>query len=320
MSWPLLALAAVTAAPAPAATAARAAAPGPGWELVWSDEFDGNAIDPAHWTLANDCWGGGNNERQCYTDRAANSAVKDGVLLITAQREKFTGPAFPVGLRTGPGRQGQRTGTFTSARLSTQGKISWRYGRIEVRAQLPQGQGLWPAIWMLPEDYRYGAWAASGEIDIMEAVNLGEPCNLGVPGCAAGREEGVLGTLHYGGLAPANKYRGLTTAMPGPLDGFHTYAVEWSPQAITWFIDGAPYETQLPSDWFTAGSAAPGAPFDQRFHLILNVAVGGRLPEGRNRRGVMRKGFPKQMAVDWVHIWQCTSDAASTAACKTAGG
>lgn len=315
MNAALLALAIAAASPAPAP-----ASPGPGWALVWSDEFDGSAIDPEKWTLASDCWGGGNAEQQCYTGRAANAAVSGGKLVITARRERFTGPAFTIDQRSGPDKQGQVTRPFTSARLETKGKDAWRYGRIEVRARLPQGQGLWPAIWMLPEDNRYGAWAASGEIDIMEAVNLGEPCVKGQPGCVAGRETGVLGTLHYGGTAPANQHRGATTAMPGARDGYHTYAVEWGPQEITWFIDGAAYETQHPGDWSTSGSAVLGAPFDQRFHLVLNLAVGGHLPEERNRGGVARNGFPKVFAIDWVHVWQCADDQASNASCKVTGG
>ncbi len=294
--------------------------PGPGWQLAWSDEFADVAIDPAKWTLANDCWGGGNHEQQCYTGRAANAHVEDGQLLITARREAFTGPAFTIDQRTGPDHQGNATRPFTSARLETRGKAAWRYGRIEVRARLPQGQGLWPAIWMMPEDNHFGAWAASGEIDIMEAVNLGEPCRTGQPGCPAGHEQGVLGTLHFGGVQPANRHRGATTAMPAPVDGFHVYALEWSPAAITWSIDGVPYETQTPGDWSTTGSTSPGAPFDQPFHLILNLAVGGHLPEERNSGGVTVKGFPKVMVVDWVRVWQCRDDADSKARCATTRG
>jgi beta-glucanase (GH16 family) len=296
------------------------AAPGPGWRFAWSDEFGGTEIDASRWTLAQDCWGGGNDERQCYTDRAVNARVRDGLLLITARREAFSGPAFPIDQRRGPDRQGQASRAFTSARLSTHGKAAWRYGLIAVRARLPEGQGLWPAIWMMPETARYGPWAASGEIDIMEAVNLGEPCRTGAPGCPAGRERGVLGTLHFGGAAPANVHRGATTAMPASGDGFHVYAVEWSPQGITWTIDGAAYQTQVPADWSTAGSKVPGAPFDQPFHLVLNLAIGGHLPEERNRGGVSAKGFPKVMAVDWVRVWQCPGDPASKADCRTIGG
>ncbi|MBB3859606.1 beta-glucanase (GH16 family) [Novosphingobium hassiacum] len=310
----LLALSAATAA-----TPLPPPAPAPGWSLVWSDEFDGSTIDAKRWTLASDCWGGGNAEQQCYTDRPTNAAVKDGLLVITAREETFTGPAFPADQRSAPDKRGTATRPFTSARLTTQGKAAWRYGRIEVRARLPQGQGMWPAIWMLPEDNRYGAWAASGEIDIMEAVNLGEPCTKGVPGCPTGLERGILGTLHFGGTWPANEHRGMTAAMPGSLDGFHDYAVEWSPKAITWFIDDKPFQTQRPGDWSTLGSDKPVAPFDQRFHLVLNLAVGGRLAEDRNKGGVGREGFPKQMAIDWVHVWQCAGDPASTAHCETSG-
>lgn len=289
--------------------------PGPDWQLVWSDEFEAAQIDSAKWTRAADCWGGGNNERQCYTDRDSNSAMRDGVLIITARRESFAGPAFTLDQRTGPDRQGSATKPFTSARLETRGKAAWRYGRIEVRARLPQGQGLWPAIWMLPEQNRFGAWAASGEIDIMEAVNLGEPCRKGAPGCVEGREHGVLGTLHFGGASPANRHRGVTTAMPAPLDGFHVYALDWGPQAIRWSIDGVPYAVQRPRDWSTTGSADPGAPFDQPFHLVLNLAVGGHLPEEHNTGGVSTKDFPKEMAVDWVRVWQCGDDTDSKSRC-----
>lgn len=305
------ALAAATApTPAPAPSP-----PGPGWQLAWADEFEAPAIDPAKWTLAEDCWGGGNAERQCYTGRPANARIADGLLLIVAQHESHRGPAFPIDQRTAPDRRGQARRPFTAARLSTHGKAAWRHGIIEVRARLPQGQGLWPAIWMLPEDNRYGPWAASGEIDIMEAVNLGEACRAGQPGCVAGQEQGVLGTLHFGGAFPANRHRGTTTAMPAPLDGFHVYAVEWSPIAIRWRIDGIEYAVQRPGDWSTSGSSDARAPFDQRFHLILNLAVGGHLPEQRNRRGVTTKDFPKTMAVDWVRVWQCADDVASRTRC-----
>lgn len=299
---------------------AAAAPPGPGWQLAWSDEFADARIDPAKWTLANDCWGGGNAEQQCYTGRAANARVADGQLLITAQREPFTGQAFTIDQRTTPDHHRTATKPFTSARLETRGKAAWRHGRIEVRARLPMGQGLWPAIWMLPEADSYGRWAASGEIDIMEAVNLGEPCRTGQPGCPAGREHGVLGTLHFGGVQPANLQRGATTTMPLPVDGFHVYAIEWSPAAITWSIDGVPYQTQTPGDWSTTGSTTSGAPFDQPFHLVLNLAVGGHLPEERNRGGVTTKGFPKVMAVDWVRVWQCTDDVDTKTRCAATRG
>lgn len=285
------------------ATAAPAAPspPGPDWELAWSDEFDGQALDPAKWTLADDCWGGGNQERQCYRPDPANHRVHDGVLDIVALRQDWTGPAFPVSQRTTPEKKSARASKpFTSARLSTTGRANWLYGRVEVRAKLPQGQGTWPAIWMLPEQWRYGGWASSGEIDIMEVVNLGEPCAE----CEGGRENRTLGTIHFGGEPPRNRYIAADTAIPGARDGFHTYAIEWDKDRIIWFVDGRPFATRLAHEWHTLASGQAGAPFDQPFHLILNLAIGGHLPEGRNRKGVDERDFPKVMSVDWVRVWQ----------------
>jgi len=190
---------------------------------------------------------------------------------------------------------------FTSARLTTKGKAAWRFGRIEVRARLPQGQGTWPAIWMLPEKDLYGSWAASGEIDILEAVNLGVACAR----CPGGRENTILGTLHFGGKWPANKLKGEEVPFPEVLDGgFHTYAIEWLPGRITWTVDGRTYAVRTAEEWSTTGSATPGAPFDQPFHLILNLAVGGKLPEGRGMGGVQFDGDDRRMEVDWVRVWQ----------------
>ena len=286
---------------ASSAAAAQAPREGAGWSLVWSDEFDGASLDAAKWNLADNCWGGGNEERQCYTPAPANHRVADGLLSIIARRETHSGPAFPPDQRTTPDkRQATNTKPFTSARLSTDGKAGWLYGKVQVRAKLPQGQGTWPAIWMLPEGWDYGAWAASGEIDIMEAVNLGTPC----PSCSGGTENRVLGTIHFGGQPPHNRYIGDETAMPGALDDFHVYEVEWDADGMTWRVDGVDYARRAPHEWHSLGSDAPGAPFDRPFHLILNLAIGGHLPEGRNDGGVDSGGFPKMMQVDWVRVWQ----------------
>lgn len=287
---------------------ARAA---PQWELVWSDEFEGDAIDPAKWSFDVDCWGGGNNERQCYTDHSSNALVKDGSLVIRANREKTSGPAIPFHLRKEGEKVPIATKPFTSARLVTRGKAAWRYGRIEVRAKLPQGQGTWPAIWMLPENDRYGRWAASGEIDILEAVNLGVPCKS----CEGGRESKILGTLHFGGEWPNNKYASSEIEYPPVLDGFHTYMIEWRKGAINWQVDGKLFATKQSVDWSTTGSSDAGAPFDQPFHLILNLAIGGGLPESRNDKGVSLKNFPKEMLIDWVRVYQCQADPETGEAC-----
>jgi beta-glucanase (GH16 family) len=285
-----------------ALAAPGAAQPSTDWVLVWSDEFDGQKIDPAKWRFDEDCWGGGNEEHQCYTRSSRNAAIEEGKLVITARHERVIGPALPAHLRrSAPNPDAEATRDFSSARLSTRGKASWRYGKIEVRARLPQGQGTWPAIWMLPERETYGAWAASGEIDIMEAVNLGVACAK----CPTGRESTILGTLHFGGKWPNNKQKGEEVAVPDVLDGgFHVYSIEWYPDRITWQVDGRTYATRQAAEWSTTGSTRPGAPFDQPFHLILNLAIGGKLAEGRGLGGVLLDGYPKRMEIDWVRVWQ----------------
>ncbi len=282
------------------------------WSLVWSDEFDGTTIDPAKWSHAVDCWGGGNNEKQCYTDRPVNSFVKDGNLVIVARKERRRGHALPVEQRTNKAARAQEvTLPYSSAKLVTKGKADWRYGRISVRARLPQGQGTWPAIWLLPAGEIYGPWAASGEIDVMEAVNLGEPC----PDCPGGVENTILGTLHFGGAWPKNKFLSKTTPLVGSLDDFHTYTLDWDAGKMVWSIDGVPYATQTPATWHEDQSPSrPSAPFDQAFYLILNVAIGGNLPEGRNFRGISAKNFPKTMEIDWVRVYKCERSH-DTAAC-----
>ena len=282
------------------------------WSLVWSDEFDGTAIDPAKWSHAIDCWGGGNNEKQCYTERPVNSFVKDGNLVIQARKERRRGYALPLEQRTNKAAHAQEvTLPYSSAKLVTKGKADWRYGRISVRARLPQGQGTWPAIWLLPADEVYGPWAASGEIDVMEAVNLGEPC----PNCPGGVENTILGTLHYGGAWPKNTFLSKTTPLVGSLDDFHTYTLDWDADKMVWSIDGVPYATQTPATWHVDQSPSrPSAPFDQSFYLILNLAIGGNLPEGRNLRGVSPKNFPKTMEIDWVRVYKCERSH-DTAAC-----
>ena len=292
------------------------AAETPEWQLVWSDEFDGSRIDPARWGFEDDCWGGGNDERQCYTASRDNARIERGLLVITARRQTVNGPALPRMQRRGAVDPAATvTREFSSARLTTRGKAAWQFGRIEVRARLPQGQGAWPAIWLLPERDGYGPWAASGEIDLLEAVNLGVPC----ADCAQGREDRILGTLHFGKPWPGNAQASTTVHAPEVLDGFHTFAIEWTAGRITWQIDGRTYAERSASEWWSSGSRRPGAPFDRPFHLILNLAVGGRLAEGRNLGGVDPGGFPKHFEIDWVRVWQ-KSDSAGKPASERASG
>ena len=278
------------------------------WALVWSDEFDGSGIDPAKWDFEVDCWGGGNEERQCYTARPENAFVQDGRLQIVARRENAVGPALPVHLDEAlpEAERGKLAAKpFTSARLTTKGRADWTYGRFEVRARAPEGQGAWAAAWMLPSEERYGAWAASGEIDILELVNQGAECKF----CGDGRENRVFGTIHYGGEWPRNKYKGSDAPLLGSDDGFHTYAVEWQEGEIKWFVDGQHYSTLTQKDWGskTMFSKLPkSAPFDQPFYLIINLAIGGNLAEQTNDRGVSLEGFPKTFEIDWVRVYQKT--------------
>lgn len=283
------------------------------WQLVWSDEFDGNAIDTRKWSLEINCWGGGNNEQQCYTDRVSNAFLQDGLLHIVARKESYTGPSenedspdyLSSPLRTLP---------YTSARLRTKHKGDWKFGRFEIRAKLPFGQGTWPAIWMLPTDNIYGNWAASGEIDIVEAVNLKTQTDAaGTP--TGKREARVHGTLHYGKAWPGNVYKGFPYELPNgqnPADDFHVYALEWHDGVMHWYVDGIKFATQTQDTWYSQypdqnGTLITGtgsAPFDQRFHLLLNLAVGGNWAGSVNQGGVDDTVFPQSFLIDYVRVYQ----------------
>jgi beta-glucanase (GH16 family) len=242
-----------------------------GWSLVWNDEFDGSSIDQSKWEHEVNGWGGGNNELQYYTDRPENSYTENGALVIKALKETYTGD--------------DGTREYTSARLRTYQRGDWLYGRFDVKAKLPFGQGLWPAIWMLPTDWVYGGWAASGEIDIMELLGH-EPSR-------------VYGTLHYGGEFPNNTQSGLSFELNGASfsDGYHLFTLEWDTTEIRWYVDNELYQTQ--NQWFTSAAQFP-APFNKRFHLLLNVAVGGNWPGNPN----ISTPFPQYMHIDYVRVYR----------------
>lgn len=291
-----------------------------GWKLVWSDEFEGAVIDSAKWSHEKNCWGGGNNEQQCYTDRPVNSYVADGYLYIVAQREDFTGSDSAEGESSTT-----KTLPYTSARLRTKNLQEWTFGRFEIRAKLPYGQGTWPAIWMLPTNSPYGNWAASGEIDIMEAVNLKTVTNGNAP------ESHVHGTLHYGRAWPGNVNAGADYLLPGnanPAEDFHTYAIEWEEGEIRWYVDDVHYATQRSSGWYAQyiqdgvlKDAPEGAPFDRfsKFHLLLNLAVGGNWAGTVNNKGIDESVFPQKMLVDFVRVYECSASPSTGKGCATIG-
>ncbi|MBM7035476.1 glycoside hydrolase family 16 protein [Vibrio ulleungensis] len=295
--------------------------PSPDWKLIWQDEFDGDEINKRHWNHEENCWGGGNNEQQCYTDRAVNSFVSDGVLHLVAIKGSFTGANNAEG-----NNATKTTLPYTSARLNSKHKGDWKYGRFEIRALLPHGQGTWPAIWMLPTDNKYGTWAASGEIDIVEAVNLkAQSDRKGAP--QGELEDRVHGTLHYGRQWPNNTNSGTHYQLPdgvNPADGFHTYAIEWEEGEIRWYVDNVHYATQTQEGWYAQyekdgvlTTASPAAPFNEDFHIVMNLAVGGSWAGNTNEGGIDSSAFPQTMAVDYVRVYRCTVDRWSGKGCAT---
>ncbi|MFT4603893.1 MAG: beta-glucanase (GH16 family) [Rhodothermales bacterium] len=242
-----------------------------GFRLVWNDEFEGFEVNTANWTH----WITGNphnNELQYYTSRKLNSTVENGILHLVAHEGEYTGP--------------DGTRQYSSARINTKGKVDFKYGRVDVRAQMPIGQGIWPAIWMLPTDNEYGGWPNSGEIDIMEYLGH--------------KPSTVHGTLHHTRSdSPSHDYAGSSYQLPSGTfaDGFHEFSIEWDESEMRWYVDGVQY--RVARNWVTFGHDFP-APFDQRFHLLLNLAVGGDWPGSPDQSTV----FPQIMKVDYVRVYE----------------
>ena len=239
-----------------------------GWRLTWSDEFNGperSPVDPAKWTHDIGGSGWGNAQLEYNTDRVENvSHTGDGYLAITARREEFMGNGY------------------TSARIKTQGLFSQQYGRFEARIQLPFGQGMWPAFWMLGDDIDQVSWPNCGEIDIMEY---------------RGQEPQVsTGALHGPGYSGGASLYGTFSNGQSRATQFHIYAVEWSPESIKWFVDDELFMERSPGD---VPSGSPWA-FDHSFFMILNLAVGGNYvgsPDASTR-------FPQEMRVDYVRVYE----------------
>ncbi|MBK8699018.1 MAG: glycoside hydrolase family 16 protein [Saprospiraceae bacterium] len=243
-----------------------------GKNLVWSDEFDYAGLpDAKKWSydLGNGCpsnCGWGNNELQFYTDKdSRNARVENGHLIIEAHKTD------------------ESKKPFTSARLLSKNQGDWKYGYIEVRAKLPAGKGLWPAAWMLPTDWAYGNWPASGEIDIMEFVGY-------LP-------DTIYGTVHtesYNTLKGNQINKGIY--VNDLSSEFHTYGIDWTEHEITFLFDKKPYltfknEHKTYSEW----------PFDQKFHILLNMAVGGNWG---GKMGIDHSIFPQKYFIDYVRVYQ----------------
>lgn len=291
-----------------------------GWTLVWGDEFDGEALDRTKWAPEVSCWGGGNNEHQCYVDRPENVSVSGGYLTLSARAGDWSGPGVHMEHTDYPGVE--TTQPYTSGKVRTRDLAAWTYGRIEGRMKLPTGQGAWPAFWMMPQDNVHGGWPLSGEIDIMEAVNLGAVCE-DCPDSVV--ENRTSGALHFGERPPLNTHITQRTALqsvtgqPGdPREQFHTYAIEWAEGRMDWFVDGQRFWSAASPDWFTGAvdkDANPNAPFDEAFYVMLNFAVGGNWPEGANAGGIDPDAFPAALTVDYVRVYQCAPDRDTGLAC-----
>ncbi|WP_276499301.1 glycoside hydrolase family 16 protein [Pontibacter litorisediminis] len=233
---------------------------------VWADEFDYTGKpDPGKWGYDTGGHGWGNNELQYYTDKLSNASVAGGVLTITARKQKKAGM------------------DYTSARLVSKNKGDFLYGRFEVRAKLPTGRGTWPAIWMLPTDWAYGGWPKSGEIDIMEHVGYDQ-----------NRVHITVHTEAYNHSKGTQK--GKQEIVPTASTNFHLYRVDWTPDDIKGYIDD-----KLIFDYPNEGTGYQAWPFDKRFHLLLNVAVGG---DWGGAQGVDPGVFPQAMEVDYVRVYK----------------
>ena len=232
-------------------------------KVVWKDEFGGTTLNSLDWgyDLGNGCsvgnCGWGNRELETYTNSPENIKLDNGKLVITAL---------------------ESSGAYTSSRIKTQGKVNVKFGRIDVRAKLPKGQGIWPAIWMLGENIQTVGWPVCGEIDIMELVGH-QPSQ-------------THGTVHFN----SNGYKsstGSTSLAQGDFsDQFHVFTIVWDKTQITWYVDNKPFKTYTYPD--------SSSPFTNTFFFIMNVAVGGNWPGPPNQTTV----FPQQMVVDYIRVFQ----------------
>jgi len=251
-----------------------------GWTLTWSDEFngaDGSAVDSTKWVYDTGGSGWGNNELEYYTSGTANAVQQGGNLVITATTANAANYtcSYPS---NGPCH-------YTSARLKTLGKFSQQYGRFEARIQMPEGQGIWPAFWMMGDNINTVSWPSCGEIDVMENIGKEPSINHGsmhMPATGGTTDDQLTGMYTLSGGAKLG-------------DAFHTYAIEWTSSQVTFYVDDMLYETQT-----KAAATGRTWEFDHPFFILLNVAVGGTWPGSPDSTTT----FPQTMKVDWVRVYQ----------------
>jgi beta-glucanase (GH16 family) len=240
-----------------------------GYTLSWSDEFNGTALDASAWSseTGDGCpglCGWGNNELQYYLAPPNNLFFQDGKMMIELKPESYGGK------------------NYTSSRIKTQGKKTFKFGRIDIRAILPKGNGVWPALWMLPQNNVYGGWPTSGEIDIME-MKGGEPSR-------------VLSTMHYG-PGPNSTYISRSYSLTGTTfnDEFHVFSIEWKLDQIKCLVDNNLFSTINKADL-----GANTYPFNEQFYFLVNLAIGGNFPGAPDASTVL----PQWMIVDYIRVYQ----------------
>lgn len=209
-----------------------------GWNLAWSDEFNGTSINTSNWKFETGGGGWGNNELEYYTNRSENARIENGNLVVEARKENYNGM------------------NYTSARLKSQGLKNWTYGKVEARMKLPAGQGVWPAFWMLGENISQVSWPKCGEIDIMEHIN---------------NESAIHGTIHWDSTGN-NTHADYGAASPNiDVTQYHVYSIEWNASSIKWFVDGKQYlEANI------ANNINGTDEFHKPFFILFNLAIGGK--------------------------------------------
>lgn len=236
----------------------------PSMQLIWNDEFDGDVLNEADWgyNIGNGCaegiCGWGNEELQTYTDLPENVRLENGKLVITAIENP----------------------NYTSARVLTEGKREFQFGRIDIRAKMPYGQGIWPALWMLGTDIGTVGWPICGEIDIMELIG--------------NKPTTVHGTVHYDNNGYASKTSTRSLSGNNLADEYHVYSLVWERNSIKWYVDYDEY------NFVTQKQIGESYPFNNPSYLLMNIAIGGKWPGDPDETTI----FPQKMIVDYIRVFQ----------------